>query len=196
MQAASTTPVGFVPAGGYPIMEVGEYVVATSFAAAIFAGDPVAVTSSSPIHGSVTNVYTSAIYGQIVGVAAQSLAASVGSTAFKVYHDPRQIFMVAANGESTGGTTNIIGSRAEISTAGTSNSAINRSDVFVRTSAAGTGADGAVTIIALHPVETGGHTATSSSSFRKVLVQFNRHLYAQGVSTGVIAVDSLGVPST
>jgi hypothetical protein len=177
-------------------MEVGEYIVATSFASAIFAGDPVAVTSSSPIHGSVTNVYTSAIYGQIVGVAAQSLDASVGSTSFKVYHDPRQIFMVCANGESTGGTANIIGSRAEISTAGTSNSAIDRSDVFVRTSAAGTGADGAVTIIALHPIETGGHVLTSYSGFRKVLVQFNRHLFSNVVSTAVIAVDSLGVPST
>jgi hypothetical protein len=190
MQAASTTPIGFVPNGGYPIMEVGEYVVATSFASAIFIGDPVTMTSSSPIHGSVTNVYTSANYNKIVGVAAESLAASVGSTAFKVYNDLRQRFMVRANLESTGGTTNIIGSALIISTAGTSNSTIDRSDVFVRTSAGSAGAAGAVRVLALHPVETGGHvSASSDGSYRAVVVQFNTHIQVQ-------SSEAVGVTST
>lgn len=168
-------------------MAVNEYIVATSFAAAIFPGDPVTMTSSSPIHGSVTNVYTSANYNKIVGVAAEGLAASVGSTAFKVYDDLRQVFMISANGESTGGTQNIIGSAFIISTAGTSNSAINRSDVRVLTSAASAGAAGAVHILGLHPI-AGAHTATSSAGFRPVLVQFNTHRQVQ--SSEALAVTS------
>lgn len=180
-QAASSTPVGFMPAGGYPIAQTGAYVVATSYAAAIFIGDPLVATSSSPIHGSVTNTYTSATYDRIVGVAAQSLAASVGSTALLVYDDPNQLFVVRANLESTGGSQNIIGSALIMSTAGTSNSTISRSDVKLLTSAASAGAGGAFRPLALHPLES--HSATSSATtLRMVVGKFAMHIAMQSTS--------------
>lgn len=189
-QAASSTPVGFMPMGTYPIAAVNEYIVATSYAARIFPGDPVVMTSSSPIHGSVTNTYTSATYDRIVGVAAQGLNASVGSTAFLVYDDLRQPFLVRANLESTGGTANIIGSAFIISTAGTANATINRSDVFVKTSAASAGAGGAVRVLSLAPFERDGHVTTSSgTTLRSVIVQFNAHIQTQSTA-------SVGVTST
>lgn len=187
-QAASSTPIGFVPTGGGgAIAQVNAYVVATSYAAAIFAGDPLVMTSSSPIHGSVTNTYTSATYDRIVGVAAQGLAANTGSTAFLVYDDPQQLFMGRANLESTGGTQNIIGSAFLISTAGTANSAISRSDVKILTSAASAGAGGAFRPLYLHPLEA--HSATSSgTTLRMVIGKFAMHIGMQ--STSYVGVTS------
>lgn len=191
-RAESSTPVGFIPTGGNAaIAQVNSYVVATSYASAIFAGDPLVMTSSSPIHGSVTNTYTSATYDRIVGVAAQGLAASptAGSNTILVYDDPDQMFAVRANLESTGGTQNIIGSAFLISTAGTANSAINRSDVFVKTSAASAGAGGAFRPLALHPIETNGHVATSSgTTLRMVIGKFAMHIGMQ--STSYVGVTS------
>lgn len=190
LRAESTVGIGLFPAGGYAMHMTNEYLVATSYASAIFAGDPMVMTSSSPIHGSVTNTYTSAQYGTIVGVAAMGLAASVGSTAFKVYDDPRQLFAIRANLESTGGTQNIIGSAFSVSTAGTANSAIGRSNVFLKTSAATAGAGMAFRVLALHPIETGGHVATSSgTTFRTVLGYFANHIQMQ-------TSEAVGVTST
>lgn len=181
-----------MPSGGYPIMQVNDYIVATSYASAIFPGDPVVMTSSSPIHGSVSNTYTSANYNQIVGVAAMGMSANPtsGSNILKVYDDLRQVYYARVNLESTGGTANIIGSALIISTAGTANSAINRSSVFVRSSAASAGAGGAVRVLGLHPSETAGHVTTSSAStFRGILVQFNSHIQVQ-------TSEAVGVTST
>jgi hypothetical protein len=176
-----------MPQGGYPIMAVDEYIVATSYAARIFPGDPMVMTSSSPIHGSVTNTYTSATYDRIVGVAAEGLSASVGSTAFKVYNDLRQTFSCLANLESTGGTQNIIGSAFLMSTAGTSNATIDRSDVRLLTSAGSAGAGGALRVIGLHPIES-THVASSGSGMKHVLVQFANHVQVQ--STSAVGVTS------
>lgn len=167
---ATDAPFGAVPYG--PVLRITAYRKDAS-AARVYPGDLMMLEAD----GNVATATATAT--NLVGVAADSSAASTADTEVLIYDHPDQLFMMQDDGDTTAVTETSIGLNCDSITT-TGDTTTDRSKHEIDSSSATT-VTAQLRLIGLHPLEFtagGSGFATTTGQQRRWVVRINEHVYS------------------
>jgi hypothetical protein len=175
IQANTNNPFGFQPVESASVPAPTRMYQTSTDNVEIGMGDLVVVTTGGFVAKALSGasgIVSGTGANQILGVAAQYMAALSTDGRLLVYDDPDQNYVVQDNGAATSGMQRIsIGQSFSVNVTATANAFTGRSAmVLLSTSNVGSTAGRPVKVIAMHPIE-GTSFPTASGQWRKWIVK-------------------------